>query len=102
MPATWPIAPRRFNPEGRAWLPILHTHREGWEMTALFSNTARAHEMGRTQDWVVIFYTRDGNEGQCTIVNETHGPLFGRRVVRGRETECREHYASLLHVPFRQ
>ena len=32
-------------------------------------------------------------EGQCTVVSETHGPLAGRRVVRGREAECRAHYA---------
>lgn len=92
------ITPRRFNPERKAWLPILHTERDDWHLTALFSNTARAHELGRTEDWVVIFYERDGNEGQCTIVNETHGLLLGRRVVRGRETECREHYASITQT----
>jgi DNA polymerase (family 10) len=63
--------------------------------SVLFSNTAGAHELGRTHDWVVIFYSRDGDEGQCTVVDETHGPLRHRRVVRGREPECREHYARL-------
>jgi len=82
------IAPRRFNPEGEAWLPILHAEKEGWHVTALFSNTARAHKLGRTHDWVVLFYERNGDEGQCTVVTETHGPLAGRRVVRGRESEC--------------
>jgi hypothetical protein len=82
------IAPRRFNPERTAWLPILHTERDGWQVTALFSNTARAHELGRTDDWVVLFYERDGDSGQCTVVTETRGPLTGRRVVRGRESEC--------------
>jgi hypothetical protein len=82
------IAPRRFNPEGRAWLPILHVEREGWSLSALFSNTARAHELGRTRDWVVIYYERDGDEGQCTVVTEPWGPMRGRRVVRGREEEC--------------
>ena len=77
------------------WLPILHTETGGWHVTAMYSNTARAHELGRTQDWVVIFYAREGDEGQCTVVTETQGPLLGRRVVRGRETECRAHYASL-------
>lgn len=81
------IAPRRFNPERTAWLPILHTERDGWQVTALFSNTARAHELGRTGDWVVLFYERNGDSGQCTVVTETHGPLTGRRVVRGRESE---------------
>jgi hypothetical protein len=89
------ISPRRFNPERKAWLPVLHTERDEWHMTALFSNTARAHELGHTHDWVVIFYTHDGDEGQCTVVDETHGPLRGQRVVRGRETECRAHYQPL-------
>ena len=81
------IAPRRFNPDRQAWLPILHTERDGWQITALFSNTARAHELGRTRDWVVLFYERDGDSGQCTVVTETHGPHAGQRVVRGRESE---------------
>lgn len=84
------IAPRRFNPDNEAWLPILHADRESWHFTALFSNTARAHELGRTDDWVVLYYyDGDHQEGQCTIVTETHGPAAGRRVVRGREAECR-------------
>jgi hypothetical protein len=49
------IAPRRFNPTGEAWLPILHTTRGARHYTALFSNTARAHRAGRTKDWVVIY-----------------------------------------------
>ena len=36
------IAPRRFNPEARAWLPILHAPRGDWHFTALLSNTAPA------------------------------------------------------------
>jgi hypothetical protein len=84
------IAPKRFNPEGRAWLPIMHTNRGQWHFTALFSNTARAHELGRTDDWVVIYYYDDDHdEGQNTVVTETKGPLRGLRVVRGREAECR-------------
>ena len=78
------IAPKRFNPEGRAWLPVMHTERGDWHFTALFSNTARAHELGRTNDWVVIYYyDGDHQEGQNTVVTETHGPLRGQRVVRG-------------------
>ena len=84
------IAPKRFNPEGQAWLPILHTNRGKWHFTALFSNTARAHELGRTDDWVVIYYYDDDHEeGQNTVVTETKGPLKGERVIRGREPECR-------------
>lgn len=89
------VAPRRFNPEGRAWLPILHTQRDDWHYTVLFSNTAKAHELGRTRDWVVTyFYDDDHREGQSTIVTETRGPLEGRRVVRGREAECAAYYRS--------
>jgi hypothetical protein len=87
------IAPKRFNPSGDAWLPVLHTQRDGWHFTALFSNTAQAHQLNRTHDWVVIYYYDDEHaEGQHTVVTETHGPLAGRRVVRGREAECRAHY----------
>lgn len=86
------IAPKRFNPQGEAWLPILETQREGWEFTALFSNTKRAHELDKTDDWVVLYYERDGEEDQATVVTETGGPLEGERVVRGREDECRRLY----------
>lgn len=83
------IAPRRFNPTGEAWLPILHARRGAWHLTVLFSNTARAHELGRTRDWVVIFFHRDdGPERQRTVVTETRGRLSGQRVIRGREEEC--------------
>ena len=87
------IAPRRFNPSGEAWLPILHLEQDDWSFTALYSNTARAHELGRTQDWVVIYFAKaDGREHTRTVVTETHGPLDGKRVVRGREAECRTYY----------
>jgi len=89
------IAPRRFNPAGEAWLPVLHVTRDGWHYTALYSNTALAHELDRTRDWVVVFFYDDAHvEGQHTIVTETHGPLTGRRVVRGREAECAAHYSE--------
>lgn len=89
------IAPRRFNPRGEAWLPILHTRRDNWHFTVLFSNTARAHELGRTRDWVVVYFYDDHHqEGQYTIVTEARGPLAGKRVVRGREAECRALYAA--------
>lgn len=87
------IAPRRFNPDGEAWLPILHLDRDDWSFTALFSNTARAHELDRTRDWVVIYFGKvGGREHMRTVVTETHGPLESKRVVRGREAECRRHY----------
>jgi putative hydrolase len=87
------IAPKRFNPSGESWLPVLHDEQDGWHFTALYSNTARAHQLDKVRDWVVIyFYDRDHEEGQHTVVTETRGPLAGQRVVRGREAECRAFY----------
>lgn len=87
------ISPKRFNPDNKAWLPILHTRRDAWQFTALFSNTARAHKLKKTGDWVVLyFYDDDHQEGQQTVVTETHGPLKGKRVIRGREAECQQYY----------
>ncbi|MFP5354466.1 MAG: helix-hairpin-helix domain-containing protein [Gemmatimonadota bacterium] len=86
------IAPRRFNPGRKAWLPVLHTAREGRHYTALFSNTARAHQQGRTHDWVVLYFDGADGERQHTVVTQPSGPLAGRRVVRGRERECAEYY----------
>jgi hypothetical protein len=89
------IAPRRFNPDRRPWLPVMHEHRGGWHFTALFSNTARAHQLGRSRDWVIIHVMGDkGPDWQCTIVTETRGPMKGRRVVRGREPECEAFYGA--------
>ena len=89
------IAPKRFNPDGNAWLPILHTHRDDWHFTLLYSNTALAHELKRTHDWVVAYFYDDHHqEGQCTLVTETRGPVTGQRVVRGREVECRDYYTA--------
>jgi hypothetical protein len=82
-------APKRFNPTGEAWLPVLHTAQDHWRFTALFSNTRKADELGKTKDWVVIYTQTDREpESQATVVTERRGPLSGRRVVRGREAEC--------------
>jgi putative hydrolase len=86
------IAPLRFNPNREAWLPVLHTTRGARHFTALYSNTARAHRLGRSKDWVVIYNDGRVGEGQGTVVTEFSGPLQGRRVVRGREGECLQHY----------
>jgi putative hydrolase len=89
------IAPRRFNPTGERWLPVLHTERGDWHFTALYSNTALAHRLGRTRDWVVVYFHADHEpEGQRTVVTETRGPFIGRRVVRGGEAEGRERRAA--------
>lgn len=80
------IAPKRFNPTGDAWLPILHARHGGWHFTALFSNTQLAHQLDKTSDWVVIHYEKDGEpEGRCTVVTASRGPWRGQRIVRGRQ-----------------
>ncbi|MDI7276967.1 MAG: DNA-binding protein, partial [Anaerolineae bacterium] len=89
------IAPKRFNPSGEAWLPVLHTRRDGRRYTALFSNTRLAHDLGKTGDWVVLYYSKPGEEeGQATVVTETQGDLAGLRVIRGREEETRRFYEA--------
>lgn len=93
------IAPRRFNPTREAWLPILHTHRDDRHYTALFSNTARAHELETTRDWVVIYRDDKRGDGRWTVVTSRFGPLKGRRIVRGREQDCAKYYAAEIKVP---
>ena len=94
------VRPQRFNPTGAAWLPILHAQRGPRHYTALYSNTARAHDMGMTRDWVVIYRDDHMAHGQWTIVTSQFGKLKGRRIVRGRERECVEHYR--LHAPAKE
>lgn len=82
------IAPKRLNPNKEAWLPVMHVQREGWDFTALYSNTAQAHQLGKTYDWVVLYWVKDGHEGQSTVVTKAAGAKAGhQRVVRGRESE---------------
>jgi putative hydrolase len=88
------IAPRRFNPSGASWLPVLHTERGERQYTALFSNTARAHQLGRTHDWVVLYYDGGRSEGQCTVITSQRGRLTGKRMVRGREAACVPYYQA--------
>ncbi|MBV7339324.1 hypothetical protein KFU94_66125 [Chloroflexi bacterium TSY] len=89
------IAPRRFNPTHEAWLPVLHTDRGPTHYTALYSNTARAHELGTIHDWVVIYRDGKNQNGQWTVVTARYGPMQGRRIVRGREAECQKYYTIL-------
>jgi putative hydrolase len=93
------IAPRRFNPTGEAWLSVLHTARGGRHYTALFSNTARAHELRKTRDWVVLYHDGRDGEHQCTVITSEFGRLKGLRIVRGREDECEAHYRQRGRLP---
>jgi len=90
------IAPRRFNPTATSWLPILHTHRGERNYTALYSNTARAHQLGRVRDWVVLYYDAGDEESQATVITAHRGRLSGKRAVRGREHECESYYFPAL------
>ena len=96
------IAPRRFNPSGQAWLPILHSHRGERNYTALYSNTARAHDLGRIHDWVVLYYDGGLDERQATVITSQRGSLTGRRIVRGRENECERYYETGPPAPSRR
>ena len=69
--------------EGSAW------DRDGWRLTARYSETALAYRRGATRDWVVIEFLLGGQKGQRMVVTETSGDQAGRRVVRGRESESR-------------
>jgi hypothetical protein len=82
------IAPKRFNPDGVAWLPILHTQRFGRHYTALYSNTAHAHEAGAVGDWVIVHRDDQTAPGQWTIITSQFGPLAGHRLVLGNQDEC--------------
>lgn len=94
------IQPRRFASDEGATLPIFHSQRGDWHFTTLYSNTPRAHELGRTRDWVVIYFHADSEpEGQCTVVTEHFGPRRGLRVVRGREEESGQFHARSKAVP---
>ena len=90
------IAPRQFNPTNEAWLPVLHTQRGAMHYTALFSNTARAHQLGMNFDWVVIYRDDKDGDGQWTVITGRFGPLLGKRLVRGREDECEAYYEQQL------
>jgi len=86
------IAPQQFNPKGAAWLPNLHTHRGDRNYTALYSNTSRAHQLGTTHDWVVIYRDDDANHGRWTVITGRYRRLRGKRIVPGREAECSDYY----------
>jgi DNA polymerase (family X) len=90
------IAPRRFNPEREFWLPVLHTTQNGRHYTALFSNTAHAHERGKTLDWVVLFCDNGATEHRFTVITSEFGRLQGERIVAGREPECEKYYDRAL------
>ena len=58
------IAPKRFNPELKAWLPVLHTTRGQWHFTALHSNTSRAMSWVGSKTWLPIYF-HDDDHGEA-------------------------------------
>ncbi|MEZ4719255.1 MAG: hypothetical protein R2851_24675 [Caldilineaceae bacterium] len=52
-----------------------------------------AHELDKTDDGWSSTYEKDGDENQATVITATRGALEGKRIVRGRETECQRYYA---------
>jgi hypothetical protein len=93
------VAPRRFNPDGEAWLPVLRLRRHGRKYVALYSNTALANQQNATRDWVVVYCDDQGRRSQWTVVTAKTGACRGRRVVRGRERECIDVQRSLWPEP---
>ncbi|TWU46691.1 helix-hairpin-helix domain-containing protein [Rubripirellula reticaptiva] len=95
------VAPKNFNPGKVAWLSILHTHRDNRNYTALYSNTEQAHQRHTTRDWVIIYRDDTDSHGRWTVITSQFGELQGRRIVRGREDECKEYYrnTSDFHQP---
>ncbi len=86
---------RRHATAGDPYTPVLHTARGACRYTARYSSTPRAHQLGRTRDWVVVSVDTPEGPQQYTVVTERRGLLARRRVVRGREVECARHY----HLP---
>ena len=93
------IAPKRFNPKGEAWLPVLHTVRGTWHFTALYSNTARAHQLERVTDWVVIFSTRTAKRKAGAPWSPK--PEAKRRAGGSSEDGSRSAYSITLRVEAR-
>jgi putative hydrolase len=96
-------APKRFNPTGAAWLPILHTERGSRRYMVLYSNSAQAHEIGTVYNWVVILREDEEGSGQWTVITSRYGRTKGLRIVRGREAECRDCYDQMVvqrELPF--
>lgn len=62
----------------------------------MFSNTAMAHQLKRTRDWVILYFDDDHGEHQCMIVTGRNAPFTGKRIVRGRERNCATYYKNAV------
>ncbi|MDN7429234.1 helix-hairpin-helix domain-containing protein [Burkholderia sp. AU45388] len=90
------LAHRRLNADGYVPPPVMHMTKGGWHFTVLSQHAAmRTPEAERPTDWVSLyFYDAVQCEHQRTVFTETDGALAGKRIVRGREMECRVYYAG--------
>jgi hypothetical protein len=69
----------------------------GFHWRAHFAQSALAHRLEQTRDWVEVRFDDGRQAGERIVLTEQHGDLAGRRVVRGREDECRTLYGLLPH-----
>ena len=81
------IAPRFFNPTHEAWLPVLHTKRDNRHYTALYSNTARAHELGTFRELRIVGLER-------------REEVAGRRAHLGKDLHRNLEDVAQLPAPF--
>ena len=86
------IAPLHFNPAGLAWLPVMHTQCGNRHYTALCGNTTRVPQLGTIEDQVIVYRDDDAGYGRWTVSTADFSHPGGRRVVRGRESECSAWY----------
>ena len=83
-----------MNPTGKAWLPGPHTIAGAdRQYTALYSNTSRAHELGMTHDWVIVYRDDHDGHGQWTLITSQFGPMQGKR----HHSRARRQIRRLLH-----
>jgi hypothetical protein len=76
-----------------------HLERNGVSYRVDFCRNTLARRLQRTRDWVEVRYTGPEHQGQRLVVTEERGDLQGRRIVRGRERECRAYYHSTAQRP---
>lgn len=71
---------------------VLRKSFHGWHFRCLFSQGSLAARLGKSEDWVTIYFNDGSAYGERTVETAESGPLSGQRVVRGREKECQQYY----------
>jgi putative hydrolase len=80
-------------------VPIIETVRGQWYFTAVYADVRTAAEPEADYARVRVSYSLDGAEGECLVTTASSGEIAGKRVVVGREVECRKHYRSQGRLP---